>query len=186
MKQVNIVVFAVICLLISSCSSNYVSNQESSNRISLGQNESLSLPPPSSISKIANHSFLVTLTKQEKTIPIQINTDQQTSYMLGFSSWGTRSLTLSYSNNKIFINDINALSNINTDYKKIFLALLMTQINDNEWFKYNPKINVLIKSHVKYIYKNKKLLLSISKSKETYHIKFNQSTELSDIVVNII
>ncbi|ASK79670.1 hypothetical protein CF386_11490 [Paraphotobacterium marinum] len=120
MKQVNFVVFAVICLLISSCSSNYVSNQESSNRISLGQNESLSLPPPSSISKIANHSFLVTLTTQEKTIPIQINTDQQTSYMLGFTSWGTRSLTLSYSNNKIFINDINALSNINTDYKKYF------------------------------------------------------------------
>ncbi|WP_213882485.1 DUF3261 domain-containing protein [Vibrio crassostreae] len=128
------VTFAILVgILMSACS--MVSQQPSGASVSIDQDTDLALPLPAELGYSLTASQLISATWENDTqqLPVQVEVTPGKVVLAGFSSWGTRILSLQYQNQVI---DTQVLSGLGATFpqpEQVLFNLMLTLWPAEAW-----------------------------------------------------
>ncbi|HAS8338094.1 TPA: DUF3261 domain-containing protein [Vibrio vulnificus] len=130
----------LLCLLlalsITACS---MQPRTQSTQIEIADQTFVTLPQPSELGLDVTASQLITATWQTDTgtqtqqLPVQLQVDQNKLVLAGFSSWGTRLLSLTYQDNHIETQVLNGLENTLPQPEQVLFNLMITLWPEQAW-----------------------------------------------------
>lgn len=100
-RTIKVAVAVILGLLLNACS--MVSQQPTGASVTIDQDTELALPLPADLGYSLTASQLISATWQDDTqqLPVQVEVTPEKVVLAGFSSWGTRILSLQYQNQAI-------------------------------------------------------------------------------------
>mgnify|MGYP000026069682 CR=1 FL=1 len=122
-----------IALLLNACSMNALQPKGSSVTIEPGID--LTLPQPYELGYSVTASQLISATWEDKThqLPVQLQVDADKVILAGFSSWGTRILSLTYQDNQIDTDILTGLDQTLPQPEQILFNLMITLWPIDAW-----------------------------------------------------
>ncbi|CAK1694440.1 conserved exported hypothetical protein [Vibrio crassostreae] len=128
------VTFAILVgILMSACS--MVSQQPSGASVSIDQDTDLALPLPADLGYSLTASQLISATWQDDTqqLPVQVEVTPEKVVLAGFSSWGTRILSLQYQNQAIETQVLSGLGATLPQPEQVLFNLMLTLWPTEAW-----------------------------------------------------
>ncbi|WP_407331339.1 DUF3261 domain-containing protein [Enterovibrio sp. 27052020O] len=137
MKKTHIFLGLFLLLSLAGCAAVPEGNQ-----VEIAPNTFVSLPSPADFGGTANVSQLITANwnGETNTLPVQLQISEKRVVLVGFSSWGTRILTLSYSGNKIEEDTLAGLGAVLPDGRQVLLNIMLTLWPAETW---KPELNAI-------------------------------------------
>ncbi|WP_286296241.1 DUF3261 domain-containing protein [Vibrio apostichopi] len=125
-KTIKIALAVVLGLLLSACS--MVSQQPSGASVSIDKDTELALPQPAELGYSFTASQLISATWQDDTqqLPVQVEVTLDKVVLAGFSSWGTRILSLQYQNQAIETQVLSGLGATLPQPDQVLFNLMLT------------------------------------------------------------
>lgn len=126
-------------LLTSALSACSMQPQSVTPSVQITEQEKVSLPTPSSLGYTLTASQLISASweqgKQSGTqqLPVQLQVDQDKLVLAGFSSWGTRILSLSYQGDEISTEVLAGLNNVLPAPEQVLFNLMITLWPSSAW-----------------------------------------------------
>ena len=132
-RLIHISLIACITLLLSACTMNALQPKGSSVVIEPGVD--LTLPQPHELGYSVTASQLISATWEDKThqLPVQLQVDEDKVILAGFSSWGTRILSLKYQDNQIDTDILTGLDQTLPQPEQILFNLMITLWPIDAW-----------------------------------------------------
>ncbi|CAK1782721.1 conserved exported hypothetical protein [Vibrio crassostreae] len=128
------VTFAILVgILMSACS--MVSQQPSGASVSIDQDTDLALPLPAELGYSLTASQLISATWENDTqqLPVQVEVTPGKVVLAGFSSWGTRILSLQYQNQVIDTQVLSGLGATLPQPEQVLFNLMLTLWPAEAW-----------------------------------------------------
>jgi hypothetical protein len=125
-NTIRIALGVVLGLLLSACS--MVSQQPTGASVSIDNDTELALPLPSELGYSFTASQLINATWQNETqqLPVQVEVTPDKVVLAGFSSWGTRILSLQYQNQVIDTQVLSGLGATLPQPEQVLFNLMLT------------------------------------------------------------
>ena len=132
-NTIRIALGVVLGLLLSACS--MVSQQPTGASVSLDNDTELALPLPSELGYSFTASQLINATWQDETqqLPVQVEVTADKVVLAGFSSWGTRILSLQYQNQVIDTQVLSGLGATLPQPEQVLFNLMLTLWPTEAW-----------------------------------------------------
>ncbi|MGF1766675.1 DUF3261 domain-containing protein [Enterovibrio makurazakiensis] len=130
MKKIHILVGIIMLFGFTGCTSVPRGNQ-----VNIAPNTTVTLPSPASFGATTSVSQLITANwnGETHTLPVQLQISENSVVLVGFSSWGTRILTLSYSENEIEEDTLAGLNAVLPDGRQVLLNIMLTLWPIESW-----------------------------------------------------
>lgn len=113
--------------------------QQASTQVEVKPNTMVNLPAPADLGYQLTASQLITATwhgkdgNESSQLPVQLQVDNSKVVLAGFSSWGTRIMSLTYQDDEIQANVLNGLENTLPAPEQILFNLMVTLWPLNAW-----------------------------------------------------
>ena len=126
-------------LLTSALSACSMQPQSVTPSVQITEQEKVSLPTPSSLGYTLTASQLISASWEQgeqsgtQQLPVQLQVDQDKLVLAGFSSWGTRILSLSYQGDEISTEVLAGLSNVLPAPEQVLFNLMITLWPSSAW-----------------------------------------------------
>lgn len=135
------ILLALYVPLLSACSmsSKKTESQNDFSFINVAPDIRLSLPKPSQLGYQVAASQLISVSwktadqEQTQQLPVQLQIDRQQLVLAGFSSWGTRLLSLTYDNSGISTDVLSGLENTLPKPEQVLFNLMLTLWPKQAW-----------------------------------------------------
>lgn len=147
-STINIIVMLFITAFVSSCSlttktptagNEKAISAEEVAKVEIAKDRSVQLPQPSQLGYQVTASQLISAQwttpkgKQVQQLPVQLEVSNSKIVLAGFSSWGTRLLSLSYQDNHIETKVMSGLDGVLPDPEQILFNLMITLWPKETW-----------------------------------------------------
>ncbi|MCG9657346.1 DUF3261 domain-containing protein [Vibrio mediterranei] len=135
-QRIGTLIATLFLLVTTGCA---LQPQDASTQVQLNPNTSVELPTPAQLGYQLSASQLISATWQtpkgpeSSQLPVQLQVGKDKLVLAGFSSWGTRIMSLSYQNNDIEANVLNGLENTVPEPEQILFNLMMTIWPKSAW-----------------------------------------------------
>ncbi|MCB5357665.1 hypothetical protein BCU90_18865 [Vibrio lentus] len=125
-KTIKIALAVGLGLLLSACS--MVSQQPTGASVAIDKDTELALPLPAELGYSFTASQLISATWQDDTqqLPVQVEVTSDKVVLAGFSSWGTRILSLQYQNQAIETQVLSGLGATLPQPEQVLFNLMLT------------------------------------------------------------
>ncbi|MEZ9317256.1 DUF3261 domain-containing protein [Vibrio lentus] len=125
-KTIKIALAVGLGLLLSACS--MVSQQPTGASVAIDKDTELALPLPAELGYSFTASQLISATWQDDTqqLPVQVEVTPDKVVLAGFSSWGTRILSLQYQNQAIETQVLSGLGATLPQPEQVLFNLMLT------------------------------------------------------------
>ncbi len=125
-KTIKIALAVLLGLLLNACS--MVSHQPTGASVTIDQETELALPLPADLGYLLTASQLISATWQDDTqqLPVQVEVTPEKVVLAGFSSWGTRILSLQYQNQAIETQVLSGLGTTLPQPEQVLFNLMLT------------------------------------------------------------
>ncbi|OBT20805.1 hypothetical protein A9266_12245 [Vibrio tasmaniensis] len=125
-KTIKIALAVGLGLLLSACS--MVSQQPTGASVAIDKDTELALPQPAELGYSFTASQLISATWQDDTqqLPVQVEVTPDKVVLAGFSSWGTRILSLQYQNQAIETQVLSGLGATLPQPEQVLFNLMLT------------------------------------------------------------
>lgn len=125
-KTIKIALAVVFGLLLNACS--MVSQQPTGASVAIDKDTELALPLPAELGYSFTASQLISATWQDDTqqLPVQVEVTPDKVVLAGFSSWGTRILSLQYQNQAIETQVLSGLGATLPQPEQVLFNLMLT------------------------------------------------------------
>ncbi|MGR5000801.1 DUF3261 domain-containing protein [Vibrio celticus] len=125
-KTIKITLTVGLSLLLSACS--MVSQQPTGASVAIDKDTELALPLPAELGYSFTASQLISATWQDDTqqLPVQVEVTPDKVVLAGFSSWGTRILSLQYQNQAIETQVLSGLGATLPQPEQVLFNLMLT------------------------------------------------------------
>ena len=132
-NTIQITLGVVLGLLLSACS--MVTQQPTGASVSIDNDTELALPLPSELGYSFTASQLINATWQNETqqLPVQVEVTPDKVVLAGFSSWGTRILSLQYQNQVIDTQVLSGLGATLPQPEQVLFNLMLTLWPTEAW-----------------------------------------------------
>lgn len=132
-KTIKIALAVVLGLLLNACS--MVSQQPTGASVIIDQETELALPLPVDLGYSLTASQLIIATWQDDTqqLPVQVEVTPDKVVLAGFSSWGTRILSLQYQNQAIETQVLSGLGATLPQPEQVLFNLMLTLWPAEAW-----------------------------------------------------
>lgn len=122
----------VASVMLMGCASKPIVQQ---NQVEIAPNTLVTLPTPAQLGYSLTASQLITATwnKQSHQLPVQLQVDPKRVALAGFSSWGTRILSLDYKDQKVETYVMPGLGATLPDPKQVLFNIMITLWPINAW-----------------------------------------------------
>lgn len=133
---INLVVMLFIVAFISSCS---LTTKPSSAKVEITKDRFVQLPQPNQLgyqvtaSQLISAQWTTAQGAQTQQLPVQLEVSNSKIVLAGFSSWGTRLLSLSYQDSQIETKVMNGLNGVLPDPEQILFNLMITLWPKSAW-----------------------------------------------------
>ncbi|CAM2807209.1 DUF3261 domain-containing protein [Vibrio mytili] len=123
-------------LLLGACS---LVPQHASTQVEAAPNIKITLPTPASLGHSLTASQLITASwqvagnKKTEQLPVQLQVTNQDVVLAGFSSWGTRILSLSYDGHTVKTEVLNGLQQSLPQPEQVLFNLMLTLWPSSAW-----------------------------------------------------
>ncbi|MFM2587760.1 DUF3261 domain-containing protein [Vibrio sp. TBV020] len=113
--------------------------QSTTPQVEIAQGQNVSLPSPSSLGYGLSASQLITATwnvdskTRSEQLPVQLQVNEDKLVLAGFSSWGTRILSLSYQDDAISTDVLSGLGSILPAPEQVLFNLMITLWPSSAW-----------------------------------------------------
>ena len=131
--------YVTMLLLLSSIAGCALKPQAASTQVQLKPGTTVALPAPAELGYQLTASQLISATWQgekgleSSQLPVQLQVDKDKVILAGFSSWGTRIMSLTYQNDDINANVLNGLENTLPEPQQILFNLMITLWPQSAW-----------------------------------------------------
>lgn len=125
-KTIKVALAVGLSLLLSACS--MVSQQPTGASVAIDKDTELALPLPAELGYSFTASQLISATWQDDTqqLPVQVEVTPDKVVLAGFSSWGTRILSLQYQNQAIKTQVLSGLGATLPQPEQVLFNLMLT------------------------------------------------------------
>ena len=125
-KTIKVALAVGLSLLLSACS--MVSQQPTGASVAIDKDTELALPLPAELGYSFTASQLISATWQDDTqqLPVQVEVTPDKVVLAGFSSWGTRILSLQYQNQAIETQVLSGLGATLPQPEQVLFNLMLT------------------------------------------------------------
>ena len=125
-KTIKVALAVGLSLLLSACS--MVSQQPTGASVAIDKDTELALPLPAELEFSFTASQLISATWQDDTqqLPVQVEVTPDKVVLAGFSSWGTRILSLQYQNQAIETQVLSGLGATLPQPEQVLFNLMLT------------------------------------------------------------
>ena len=125
-KTIKVALAVGLSLLLSACS--MVSQQPTGASVEIDKDTELALPQPADLGYSFTASQLLSATWQDDTqqLPVQVEVTPDKVVLAGFSSWGTRILSLQYQNQAIETQVLSGLGATLPQPEQVLFNLMLT------------------------------------------------------------
>ncbi|MCG9691138.1 DUF3261 domain-containing protein [Vibrio sp. Isolate22] len=132
-KTIKIAFAVVFSFLLNACS--LVSQQPTGASVTINKDTELALPLPEELGYSLTASQLISATWQEDTqqLPVQVEVTPDKVVLAGFSSWGTRILSLQYQNQAIETQVLSGLGATLPQPEQVLFNLMLTLWPAEAW-----------------------------------------------------
>ncbi|MEZ9724165.1 DUF3261 domain-containing protein [Vibrio splendidus] len=132
-KTIKVVLAVGLGLLLSACS--MVSQQPTGASVTIDKDTELALPLPAELGYSFTASQLISATWQDDTqqLPVQVEVTPDKIVLAGFSSWGTRILSLQYQNQVIDTQILSGLGETLPQPEQVLFNLMLTLWPTEAW-----------------------------------------------------
>lgn len=132
-NTIKIALTVVLGLLLNACS--LVSQQPTGASVAIDQETELALPLPADLGYSLMASQLISATWQDDTqqLPVQVEVTPDKVILAGFSSWGTRILSLQYQNQTIETQVLSGLGATLPQPEQVLFNLMLTLWPAEAW-----------------------------------------------------
>ncbi|MGB1975897.1 MAG: DUF3261 domain-containing protein, partial [Vibrio toranzoniae] len=132
-KTIKIALAVGLGLLLSACS--MVSQQPTGASVAIDKDTELALPLPAELGYSFTASQLISATWQDDTqqLPVQVEVTPEKVVLAGFSSWGTRILSLQYQNQAIDTQVLSGLGATLPQPEQVLFNLMLTLWPAEAW-----------------------------------------------------
>ncbi|MDD1822209.1 DUF3261 domain-containing protein [Photobacterium sp. ZSDE20] len=132
-NTIKIALTVVLGLLLNACS--LVSQQPTGASVAIDQETELALPLPADLGYSLTASQLISATWQDDTqqLPVQVEVTPDKVILAGFSSWGTRILSLQYQNQAIETQVLSGLGTTLPQPEQVLFNLMITLWPAEAW-----------------------------------------------------
>ncbi|NAZ91498.1 DUF3261 domain-containing protein [Vibrio toranzoniae] len=132
-KTIKIALAVGLSLLLSACS--MVSQQPTGASVAIDKDTELALPQPAELGYSFTASQLISATWQDDTqqLPVQVEVTPEKVVLAGFSSWGTRILSLQYQNQTIETQVLSGLGATLPQPEQVLFNLMLTLWPAEAW-----------------------------------------------------
>ncbi|MEZ8287033.1 DUF3261 domain-containing protein [Vibrio splendidus] len=132
-KTIKVVLAVGLGLLLSACS--MVSQQPTGASVTIDKDTELALPLPAELGYSFTASQLISATWQDDTqqLPVQVEVTPDKIVLAGFSSWGTRILSLQYQNQVIDTQVLSGLGETLPQPEQVLFNLMLTLWPTEAW-----------------------------------------------------
>ncbi|KJY81963.1 lipoprotein [Vibrio galatheae] len=126
----------LLSMVLSACT---LAPHSSAPTVSITQNQQLQLPSPDSLGYAVTASQLIEATWNQgdnhrtEQLPVQLQVSGNQLVLAGFSSWGTRVLSLNYQDDKVDTEVMNGLSGVLPAPEQVLFNLMITLWPDSAW-----------------------------------------------------
>lgn len=126
-------------LLTSALSACSMQPQSVTPSVQITEQEKVNLPTPSSLGYTLTASQLISASWEQgeqsgtQQLPVQLQVDQDKLVLAGFSSWGTRILSLSYQGDEISTEVLAGLNNVLPAPEQVLFNLMITLWPSSAW-----------------------------------------------------
>ncbi|NOH78736.1 DUF3261 domain-containing protein [Vibrio sp. RE86] len=127
---------ALLTSVLSACS---MQPQSVTPSVKITEQEKVNLPTPSSLGYTLTASQLISASWEQgeqsgtQQLPVQLQVDQDKLVLAGFSSWGTRVLSLSYQGDEISTEVLTGLNNVLPAPEQVLFNLMITLWPSSAW-----------------------------------------------------
>ncbi|TFH93161.1 DUF3261 domain-containing protein [Vibrio ouci] len=125
-----------MCGVLAACASK---PKDTTPQVEIAQGQMVNLPSPSSLGYGLNASQLITATwtvddnARSEQLPVQLQVSADKLVLAGFSSWGTRILSLTYQNDAINSDVLTGLGNALPAPEQVLFNLMITLWPSSAW-----------------------------------------------------
>ncbi|MCG9543323.1 DUF3261 domain-containing protein [Vibrio sp. Isolate33] len=132
-NTIKIALAVVLGLLLNACS--MVSQQPTGASVAIDKDTELALPQPTELGYSLTASQLISATWQDDTqqLPVQVEVTPEKVVLAGFSSWGTRILSLQYQNQAIETQVLSGLGATLPQPEQVLFNLMLTLWPAEAW-----------------------------------------------------
>ncbi|WP_372384561.1 DUF3261 domain-containing protein [Vibrio sp. BS-M-Sm-2] len=132
-KTLKVTFVTLVGILLSACS--MVSQQPTGTSVSINNDTELALPLPAELGYSLTASQLISATWQNDTqqLPVQVEVTADKVVLAGFSSWGTRILSLQYQNQVIDTQVLSGLGATLPQPEQVLFNLMLTLWPAEAW-----------------------------------------------------
>ncbi|MEZ9048224.1 DUF3261 domain-containing protein [Vibrio sp. 10N.247.311.64] len=132
-KTLKVTFVTLVGILLTACS--MVSQQPSGASVSIDQDTDLALPLPAELGYSLTASQLISATWENDTqqLPVQVEVTPGKVVLAGFSSWGTRILSLQYQNQVIDTQVLSGLGATLPQPEQVLFNLMLTLWPAEAW-----------------------------------------------------
>lgn len=128
--MIRVVLCLAFSLLLSACAA--VPN---SNHVEIAPDKFVTLPAPSEFEGTVSVNQLITAKWSDSTqvLPVHLEISATDVVLVGFSSWGTRLLTLNYDGQTLETDNLTGLGAVLPDGKQVLMNLMLTLWPATSW-----------------------------------------------------
>lgn len=125
-----------MCGVLAACASK---PKDTTPQVEIAQGQMVNLPSPSSLGYGLNASQLITATwtvddnARSEQLPVQLQVSEDKLVLAGFSSWGTRILSLNYQDDAITSDVLTGLGNALPAPEQVLFNLMITLWPSSAW-----------------------------------------------------
>ncbi|WP_086774102.1 DUF3261 domain-containing protein [Vibrio coralliirubri] len=132
-KTLKVTFATLVGILLTACS--MVAQQPSGASVSIDNDTELALPMPAELGYSLTASQLISATWENDTqqLPVQVEVTADKVVLAGFSSWGTRILSLQYQNQVIDTQVLSGLGATLPQPEQVLFNLMLTLWPANAW-----------------------------------------------------
>ncbi|MFA0131379.1 DUF3261 domain-containing protein [Vibrio splendidus] len=132
-RTLKITFVMLVGVMLSACS--MVSQQPTGASVSINNDTELALPLPAELGYSLTASQLISATWQDNTqqLPVQVEVTPDKVVLAGFSSWGTRILSLQYQNQAIETQVLSGLGATLPQPEQVLFNLMLTLWSTEAW-----------------------------------------------------
>ncbi|MGF1759088.1 DUF3261 domain-containing protein [Photobacterium sagamiensis] len=122
----------VLLTVVSGCASK---PEPQANQVNIAPDTYVTLPAPAALGQTLAASQLITAqwAEQSHQLPVQLQVDQQKIALAGFSSWGSRILSLTYENQTIEASVLPGLGETLPQPEQVLFNLMLTLWPVDAW-----------------------------------------------------
>lgn len=131
-RTTSMLTLLIASVMLVGCASKPMVQQ---NQVEIAPNTLVTLPTPAQLGYSLTASQLITATwnKQSHQLPVQLQVEPKRVALAGFSSWGTRILSLDYQDQKVETYVMPGLGATLPDPKQVLFNIMITLWPINAW-----------------------------------------------------